>query len=44
MLPTSPENRPKTIPFDRGWWATRDASGKSQTEINPAIGLAWSLK
>jgi len=44
LLPTYPENKAKTITLDGAWWAKKDASGKSNQEINGALWNAWSLQ
>ncbi|SDJ79497.1 putative spermidine/putrescine transport system substrate-binding protein [Bradyrhizobium sp. Rc2d] len=44
LLPTYPENLAKTAMMNRGWWAERDSSGKSNLDINNAMWNAWILQ
>ncbi|WP_347341794.1 ABC transporter substrate-binding protein [Bradyrhizobium uaiense] len=44
LLPTYPENRAKTISIDPAWWSKKDASGRSNVEINNALWNSWSLQ
>jgi len=44
LLPTYPENKAKTIPVDPTWWAKKNASGKSNLEVNNALWNAWTLQ
>jgi putative spermidine/putrescine transport system substrate-binding protein len=44
LLPTYPENKAKTIALNPAWWAKKDASGKSNLEINNELWNAWILK
>lgn len=44
LLPTYPANKAKTIRVDRGWWAKKDASGKSNLDINNALWNTWILQ
>ncbi|TWB86038.1 putative spermidine/putrescine transport system substrate-binding protein [Bradyrhizobium macuxiense] len=44
LLPTYTENKAKTVAANPAWWAKRDASGKSNLEINNALWSSWSLQ
>lgn len=44
LLPTYPENKAKTMPGNPAWWAQKDASGKSNVEINNALWSTFSLQ
>lgn len=44
LLPTYPENFAKAIALNPAWWAKKDASGKSNLEINNALWNAWVLQ
>nr|WP_308163761.1 extracellular solute-binding protein [Bradyrhizobium sp. SRL28] len=44
LLPTYPENQAKTIERNVAWWTQKDASGKSNLEINNAMWNAWILQ
>jgi putative spermidine/putrescine transport system substrate-binding protein len=44
MLPSYPENLAKQVFLNAEWWATTDASGKSNIEKNNEMCNAWMLK
>lgn len=44
LLPSYPENLSKTVQINRAWWAQKDASGKSNLDINNALWNAWILQ
>ncbi|MCC8967876.1 ABC transporter substrate-binding protein [Bradyrhizobium sp. Pear76] len=44
LLPTYPENLAKTFEKNAAWWAQKDASGKSNLEINNALWNTWILQ
>ncbi|WP_247323769.1 hypothetical protein [Bradyrhizobium sp. 141] len=44
LLPTYPENEAKTIELNPAWRAKKDASGKSNLEINNALWNPWILQ
>lgn len=44
VLPTYPENVAKAIWRDAAWWAKKDASGKTNQDINSALWNAWTLQ
>lgn len=44
LLPTYPENLAKTVALNPTWWAKKDASGKSNLEINNTLWNAWILQ
>lgn len=44
LLPTYPENKAKTIALSPAWWAKKDATGKSNLEINNELWNAWILQ
>lgn len=44
LLPTYPSNLAKTIELNPAWWAKKEASGKSNLEINNALWNAWILQ
>ncbi|MGL3104592.1 ABC transporter substrate-binding protein [Bradyrhizobium sp. BR 1432] len=44
LLPTYPQNLVKTIELNPAWWAKKEASGKSNLEINNALWNEWILQ
>jgi putative spermidine/putrescine transport system substrate-binding protein len=44
LLPTYPENASKTVARNPVWWGQKDASGKSNQNVNAAMWNAWILK
>lgn len=41
LLPTFPANAARAVTRDSFWWAKKDASGKSNQDINSALWNAW---